>query len=246
MEARLRSRWGDAPSREAALPPPARRWQSPRHEAKGDVAAATGRAFAPASRRVGVDRRGTCFQVEIAGAFSSASGGGEPLSQLLVDAGVNLNVVVAAGTTVSNSIERVFDFTVAEDVATSFLKGQPAVTGYELHHGPWGQPGARRTVFFGEDSVREEINFFVRPYLFDYQLTDFSGALGELCDLAANQFLFRPVGPRTLVKFYYQFRARSVEAIEPLRDYATNTWLAWMHSYLDAMRAAIDKDPFSA
>lgn len=168
------------------------------------------------------------------------------MSQLLVDAGVNRNVVVAAGTMVSNSIERVFDFTVAEDVATTFLKGEPAITGLELHHGPWGQPGARRTVYFGENTVQEQINFFVRPYLFDYQLTDFSWDLGELCDLAVNQFLFQPIGPRTLVKFYYQFRARKAEAVEPLHDFATSTWLAWMYSYLDAMKGALDKDPFSA
>lgn len=168
------------------------------------------------------------------------------MSQLLVDAGVNRNVVVAAGGIVSNSVERVFDFTVAEDVATNFLKGEPAITGYEIHQGPWGQPGAYRTVHFGQNSVREQINFFVRPYVFDYHLTDFSWDLGELCDLAVNQFLFQPIGPRTLVKFYYQFRARSAETVEPLHDFATHTWLAWMYSYLNAMKGALDKDPFSA
>jgi hypothetical protein len=168
------------------------------------------------------------------------------MSQLLVDAGVNRNVVVAAGAMVSNSIERVFDFTVAEDVATTFLKGEPAITGLELHQGPWGQPGARRTVYFGENTVKEQINFFVRPYLFDYQLTDFSWELGDLCDLAVNQFLFQPIGPRTLVKFYYQFRARSADAVEPLHEFAKSTWLAWMYSYLDAMKGGLDKDPFSA
>lgn len=168
------------------------------------------------------------------------------MSQLLIDAGVNRNVVVAAGTLVDNSVERVFDFTVAEDVATTFLKGEPAVTGYEIHQGPWGQQGAYRTVYFGDKSVREQINFFVRPYVFDYQLTEFSWELNELCDLAVNQFLFQPVGPRTLVKFYYQFRARNAAALEPLHAFATGTWLAWMYSYLDAMKKALDKDPFSA
>lgn len=168
------------------------------------------------------------------------------MSQLLVDAGVNLNVVVAAGTTVSNSVERVFDFTVAEDVATAFLKGGPAVTGYEMQQGPWGQTGARRTVYFGDDSVREQINFILRPYVFDYQLTDFSWDLNELCDLAVNQFLFQPVGPRTLVKSYYQYRARDAGTLGRLQTFARDTWLSWMYSYLDAMKAALDKDPFSA
>lgn len=168
------------------------------------------------------------------------------MSQLLVDAGVNRNVVVAAGALVENSIERVFDFTVAEDVITKFLKGEPAVTGYEVHQGPWGQPGAFRTVHFGDKTAREQINYFARPFLFDYQLTDFSWELNELCDLAVNQFLFRSVGPRTLVKFYYQFRARNAEAVEPLYEFANTTWLAWMHSYLDATKKALDKDPFSA
>lgn len=86
----------------------------------------------------------------------------------------------------------------------------------------------------------------MRPYVFDYQLTDFSGDLNELCDLAVNQFLFQPIGRRTLVKFYYQFRARDAGTLGRLQTFARDTWLSWMYSYLDAMKAALDKDPFSA
>ncbi len=73
------------------------------------------------------------------------------MSQLLVDAGVNRNVVCAVSGIIENSVERVFDFTVAEDVITRFLKGEPAVTGYEIHQGPWGQPDAYRTVHFANN-----------------------------------------------------------------------------------------------
>ncbi|HGN8625348.1 hypothetical protein AAA557_05155 [Pseudomonas aeruginosa] len=168
------------------------------------------------------------------------------MSQLLVDAGVNRNVVCAVSGIIENSVERVFDFTVAEDVITRFLKGEPAVTGYEIHQGPWGQPDAYRTVHFANNHAREQINFFQRPYLFDYQLTEFSWELKELCDLAVAQFLFRPVGPRTFVKWFYQFRARDAQSVQPLHDFASTTWLAWMQSYMDATKKALDKDPFSA
>ncbi|GAA2227733.1 hypothetical protein GCM10010413_24370 [Promicromonospora sukumoe] len=167
------------------------------------------------------------------------------MSELLVEAGANRNVVCAVGGIVENNVERVFDFTIAEDVVTNFLKGEPAVTGYDVHQGPWGQTGSYRTVYFGDQSAREQVNFIQRPFVFDYQLTDFSWELGDLCDLAVNQFLFRPVGPRTQVKFYYQFRARNAEAVQPLHEFATSTWLAWMTSYLDATKKALDKDPWS-
>ena len=122
------------------------------------------------------------------------------MSQLLIDRGSNLLVTAALGALVENDVETVFDFTVAEDVVTKFLKGEPAVTGYEIMQGPWGQPGAFRWTYFGKDKAREQVNFIQRPYLFDYQLTEYTSELKDLVDLAVAQFLFRPVGPRTEIK----------------------------------------------
>lgn len=168
------------------------------------------------------------------------------MSQLFAAAKTNRLVTGAIEAIVENNIERVFDFTVAEDVVTKFLKGEPAVTGYEIVQGPWGQPGAFRWVHFGKEKAREQVNFFQRPFIFDYQLTDFSWELKETCDLAVAQFLFRPVGPRTLVKWYYNFRAINAESVEPLYDLVTKTWYDWMTSYVDATKKALDRDVFTA
>ncbi|WP_299246793.1 SRPBCC family protein [uncultured Aquimarina sp.] len=167
------------------------------------------------------------------------------MSHLLVEKGTNLLVTAAVSATVENNVETVFDFTVAEDVITRFLKGVPEVTGYEIQQGPWGQKGAYRWVHFGEDKAREEINFIQRPYLFDYQLTDFTAELKDMVDLAVAQFLFRPVGPRTEIKWYYNFRAKSEGVLPQLQDFVENVWVAWMKSYLNDTKEALDKDVFA-
>lgn len=167
------------------------------------------------------------------------------MSHLLVEKGTNLLVTAAVAATVENKVETVFDFTVAEDVITKFLKGEPAVTGYEIQQGPWGQKGAYRWVHFGEDKAREEINFIQRPYLFDYQLTNFSSDLKDMVDLAVAQFLFRPVGPRTEIKWYYNFRAKSEEILPQLQDFVENVWVDWMKSHLNDTKEALDKDVFA-
>lgn len=173
------------------------------------------------------------------------NGSAMSMSQLLVDARIILNVVVAAGTTVITSVERVFDFTVAEDVATAFLKGEPAVTGYERHQRPWGHTDARRTVYFCDDPSASR--------------STSSSALRVR--LAANGFLrgperaVRPRGQPVPVPAGRAAHPPQVLLPTPrarhrirrkLQTFARDTWLSWMDSYLDAMRAALDNDPVSA
>jgi len=166
------------------------------------------------------------------------------MSNLLIDQKTNLLVTAAVGAIVENNVETVFDFTVAEDVITEFLKSEPEVTGYDILQGPWGQPGANRWVYFGDEKAKEQVNWIQRPYLFDYQLTEFTSDLKEMVDLAVAQFLFRPIGPRTEIKWYYNFRALSEDVLPQLMDFVENVWVPWMKSYLDDTKKVLGHDVF--
>ncbi|GAA4277299.1 hypothetical protein [Aquimarina mytili] len=76
-------------------------------------------------------------------------------------------------------------------------------------------------------------------------MTDFTADLKDMVDLAVAQFLFRPVGPRTEIKWYYNFRAKSEEVLPQLQDFVENVWEDWMKSYLNDTKEALDKDAFS-
>jgi hypothetical protein len=97
------------------------------------------------------------------------------MSQKLVDGKVNRIVMSAVGGVVENSVERVYDFIVAEDVVLKIIKGKPALKGYDIITGSWDHACVARWLNMeGGFRARETINSLVRPYLFEYQLEDFS------------------------------------------------------------------------
>jgi hypothetical protein len=170
------------------------------------------------------------------------------MSQKLVDGKVNRIVMSAVGGVVENSVERVYDFIVAEDVVLKLIKGRPALEGYDIVTGPWDHAGAARWLNMeGGFRARESINSLVRPYLFEYQLEDFSSPdLREITDLAAAHWTFMPVGPRTHIKWYYAWRVRKPEHMEALYEFVANTWRGWMTTAFAETKRLLDRDVFSA
>ena len=170
------------------------------------------------------------------------------MSQKLVDGKVNLIVQSAVGGIVENSVEKVYDFIVAEDVVLKLLKGKPALEGYEIIKGTWDHAGSERWLNMeGGFRVRETINILARPYLFEYQLEDFSDPnLSKIADVARAHWTFTPVGPRTRVKWYYEWRARQIEHVGAVQEFVANTWRNWMTTIFAETKGLIDRDVFTA
>ena len=150
--------------------------------------------------------------------------------------------------TVDNTIERVFDFIVAEDVVIKFLKGKPALLKYDMEIGPWNHSGATRVnTFEGDSKLRESIVDWVRPTYFQYMLTEFKG--GELEGMIKQgiaTFSLASYGPRTLVNWSFQMTPASPDKTEDVQKFMTDTWYPWMESFITAMKKALDKDIWSA
>jgi hypothetical protein len=99
----------------------------------------------------------------------------------------------------------------------------------------------------GDASFLEQVNDFVRPHLFAYQLSDFAGgALAQLADLAIGQFICTPYGPRTWVQHIYAFRPRELEALTPLHEFARDVWHPWQTTFMTGMQAALGHDVYPA
>lgn len=170
------------------------------------------------------------------------------MSQLLIDAKTTVLTLNVVAGTIDNNIEKVFDFTIAEDVVVNFLKGSPAVVGYDMLQGPWNHRGANRIVRVeGGNQWHETVTDFQRPYLFAYQLNEFQGGeLSRLAEFAVAQFFFMPYGPRTLVKHYYGFHPKSPELLSEMHEFASKVWYPWQTTFMEGMKKALGKDPWSA
>ncbi len=170
----------------------------------------------------------------------------ENLPHMKAKIGIRVSNDITA--TVNNTIERVFDFTVAEDVVTKFLKGKPALLNYDLEVGPWNHSGATRVnTFEGNSKLRESIIDWVRPTYFQYMLTEFKGGVFDgLIRQGIATFSLASYGPRTLVNWTFQMVPESSEKIAELQKFMTDVWYPWMESYMDAMKKALDKDLWSA
>jgi len=150
--------------------------------------------------------------------------------------------------TIDNNIERVFDFIVAEDVVTKYLKGDPALLSYDMEVGPWNHSGATRINTFADGSkLRETVIDMERPASFQYMQTEFHGGGFEgLVDLGLATFKLSPAGPRTDVNWTFDMRPASPDKLDDVRKFMIETWKPWMNSFFDALKKALNKDPWSA
>jgi hypothetical protein len=171
------------------------------------------------------------------------------MSQKLVDGKVNLIVQSAVGGIVENNVEKVYDFIIGEDVVTRLIIGKPVLENYDIIAGSWEYPGAQRWLNFeGDQRMRETVNNLIRPYLFEYQLEEFSDpALAQITDIARAHWTFVPVGPRTSIKWYYEWRARMLTDVPAVQDFVTNTWHNWMTTIFAETKRRLDRsDVYSA
>lgn len=163
--------------------------------------------------------------------------------------GANLTVTAAIEDVIENAVERSYDVTVAEDVITRFLKGgdgAPGVVGYDVLRGDWSHPGSARIVKFDNGlEAREEVMHLIRPNYFAYQLSDFTGEMGEMVELAFAQFVFTPIGSRTRVRWTYAFRPKEGQ-LDAVQAFVADGWVDWMKGYVGALKDAIQRDPFGS
>jgi len=163
--------------------------------------------------------------------------------------GANLTETAAVEDVIENSVERSYDVTIAEDVITRFLKGgdgAPGVIGYDILKGDWSHPGSARIVKFDDGlEAREEVVALIRPNYFAYQLSDFSGPMGEMVDFAFAEFVFTLVDSRTKVRWTYACRPKEGQ-LEAVQAFVADGWVAWMHGYVDTLKEAIQRDLFGA
>jgi hypothetical protein len=164
-----------------------------------------------------------------------------------VEAGTNLVVLNALEAVVQNNVERVFDFIVAEDIVVFFRKSSPAIVAVEDQTGTWNHPGASRIIVMDNGNrFRESIIAYQRPYLFHYMLTEFSGAPQKgIVNEAIAMFIMQPYGPRTHVSWHYAMRPESDARLADARAFMQNVWRPWQQGFMDALKKALDKDPWS-
>lgn len=150
--------------------------------------------------------------------------------------------------TINNSLERVYDFIVAEDVVLKFLKGKPALLEYNMEVGPWNHSGATRiNTFEGGSKLRETIIDCVRPTYFQYMLTEFKGGVFEgMVEQGIATFSLSSYGPRTNVHWSFQMRPASPDKLKDLQKFMIEIWYPWMESFMTALKKALDKDLWSA
>jgi Polyketide cyclase / dehydrase and lipid transport len=150
-------------------------------------------------------------------------------------------------------VERVFDFEVAEGVLTKVLKQYgpiPAVAHTKVLSGPWGRPGANRTIFFEDGStLHEEITDFRRPGYFAYRISQFEGnTLAHLAASATGCWTFEKVGEnasdQTHIEWIYSFEPKSWLARPVLSVFAHTFYHGFMRQALRLTRDAMARpDP---
>ncbi len=148
-------------------------------------------------------------------------------------------VAITLETTIRDSLEHVFDFTVAEDVLPKVLLGYgpllPAVTSTSDRHGRWDQPGSYRTVHLADGNTsREEVTDYQRPSYFAYKVSNFTVALRYLATKGQGQWWYRSTSEGTSVRWTYTFTSRSVVTYPLLWVFAHWLWRGYMRVCLKA------------
>ncbi|WP_159395832.1 SRPBCC family protein [Streptomyces sp. 3211] len=160
-----------------------------------------------------------------------------------IDTTISTAVLVNLSSTVNNTIERVFDFVTFGDVVLSILTGPAALNDYEMIRGPWGQVGASRWLNFKSGiRAQETITSLVRPHLYTYALTNFSGDVGSLTDLAVSEWKFTPAGTRTQVTWEYSWRPKNVGRMDELGLFVSQIWTEWMTSTFTETQRLLKRD----
>ena len=126
---------------------------------------------------------------------------------------------VRVAATANASLSNAFEIIVPIDV-TTIMPGYgplPAVVGIENQTGHWDTIGQTRIVRLADSTTaREEITLYEAPTRFDYQISDWSGALKLLAREAKSEWHFREIAPdQTQITWNYAFAPRSV-------------WTAWL------------------
>ena len=126
---------------------------------------------------------------------------------------------------------------------TRLIVGKPVLKNYDIIAGSWEYPGAQRWLNFeGGQRMRETVNNLIRPYLFEYQLEEFSDpALAKIADIARAHWTFVPVGPRTGIKWYYEWRARTLADVPAVHEFVANTWHNWMTTIFAETKRRLDR-----
>lgn len=74
---------------------------------------------------------------------------------------------------------------------------------------PWGTVGQRRTIELGDGgSMREHLLTVDRPHRFDYEITDFVGALKPLVDRVEGSWVVTPAGTGARVTWAWDLHPR--------------------------------------
>ena len=63
---------------------------------------------------------------------------------------------------------------------------------------------------------------------------------------AIAMFIVQPYGPRAHVSFHYAMRPESDAQLADTRAFMRNVWRPWQQGFLDILKKALDKDPWSA
>jgi hypothetical protein len=78
-------------------------------------------------------------------------------------------------------------------------------------------------------------------------LTGFSGApLEGTVNEAIAMFIVQPYGPRAHINWHYAFRPGRDARLADTRALMREVWKPWQHGFFDALKKALDKDPWSA
>ncbi len=142
-------------------------------------------------------------------------------------------------------LETVFDFEVDEGVLLKVLKKYgpiPAVARTHVLAGPWGRPGANRTISFTDGStLHEEITDFQRPGYFAYRISEFHGnTLEHLATSATGCWTFETIEGKTHIEWIYSFEPKSWLARPVLSAFAHTYYHGFMKQALRLSRAALE------
>jgi len=118
----------------------------------------------------------------------------------------------------------------------------PAVTGTTNQMGGWDAAGQTRTVHLSDGSMaQEELNEYKHPQYFSYTVSGFTGSLRFLTTSANGAWWFesRPTG-KTLIKWRYAFKSRSVFAVPVLWFIAKVLWRGYMAKALTLLKEQVE------
>ena len=146
-------------------------------------------------------------------------------------------------------IQKVLDYTVAEDVLPKVLKRYgpvPAISGTEVLHGPWGRVGADRTVKIdGGGTLHEQITHFEAPGYFAYRIDQFAGTpLKGFAKGAVGSWEFTDLGGGdTRVEWTYSFEPTSALTTPIAGAFASTFYRGFMKQALQLIKEGVETKP---